>query len=246
MQVKLSNTLMISVVIPAYNEEKTIGQTLDSLVAQKTTQQFEVIIVDNNSTDKTASIVRRYKDTLRISLIKEQKKGRSPARRAGFAEASGTIIFSTDADTIVPVDWIEKMAAHFSEESTVAVTGICRINDCGWVINTLVNMYQHVSTLLYYSLFGHTWLSGFSFAIRKNIYEKAGGFDPELNCHEDTELSHRVKILGKIAVVRDPVVLFSGRRFQQGLIKGIWQYFSSWIMFFFLKKKQETYLSDVR
>jgi peptidoglycan-N-acetylglucosamine deacetylase len=237
---------MISIVIPAYNEQKTIGQTLDSLAVQKTQHPFEVIVVDNNSTDKTVKIVNAYRTRLDITLIEEKRKGRSPARRAGFAAARGDIIFSTDADVVVPPDWIGKMASYFADPSIAAVTGICRINDCGWLINTIVNLYQIVSTVIYNSIFHHTWLSGFSFAIRKSIYEQSGGFDPELNCHEDTELSHRVKKIGKIKVVREPIILFSGRRFQQGLIKGTWQYLSSWMKVFILKKKEETYLSDVR
>lgn len=237
---------MVSVVIPAYNEEKIISQTLDALANQRTTQKYEVIVVDNSSTDRTAEIARSYKDKMHIKVIEEKKKGRSPARRKGFQEAKGEIIFSTDADTIVPPNWIEAIMRYFSDSTVVAVSGRCKINDCGWFVNSHFNFYQPLAMKVYRLLFRHYWLSGFNFAIRKSVYEKSGGFDTSLNSQEDSELASRVYKLGKIKYIHNPYVVFSGRRFKNGLLRGLWQYAVSWGNYFIFKDMKKTYLSDIR
>lgn len=99
---------------------------------------------------------------------------------------------------------------------------------------------------LYGLLYGHCWLSGFSFAIRKSAYQNSGGFDPDLNAQEDIDLSFRVSKLGKIKLVTDTPVLFSGRRFKdQGLVGGIGDYITSF-KGYRSGKKNETSLSDIR
>lgn len=86
----------VSVVIPAYNEERYLAACLTSLQKQ-TLKNFETIVVDNNSTDKTAEIARRFG----AKVVKELKQGIIPARERGFREAKAEIIARTDADTIV-------------------------------------------------------------------------------------------------------------------------------------------------
>lgn len=95
---------MISVVIPAFNEEAYIKQCLTSLVNQQTTEAYEVIVVDNNSTDSTIQIVQKFNQLLNLKIIHEKVKGRGSARKRAFYETSGKIILSTDADAIVPAD----------------------------------------------------------------------------------------------------------------------------------------------
>jgi cellulose synthase/poly-beta-1,6-N-acetylglucosamine synthase-like glycosyltransferase len=237
---------MVSVVIPAYNEEKWIGKTLDSLVAQKTTEKFEVIVVDNVSTDKTAEIVRSYNRKLQIKLIKEKKKSRGAARRTGFAAAKGEIIFSTDADSVVPEDWIETIMEYFKDEKIVAVTGTCKIYDLANSKNVLFNTFHPISMKLFRVLMGNYWLSGFNFAIRKKMYDESGGFDSQLNAQEDTDLAFRVKRYGKIRYIPDPVVTVSGRRFSDGMVKGLYSYIDTYFKYFLFKDKENTDLSDIR
>ncbi len=240
------NNPSVSIVIPAYNEEKTLPKILDSLQKQRCKHDFEVIVVDNNSTDQTAKIAYKYKNTLNIKVIKEEKKGRSPARRAGFSEAKGEIILSTDADTVVPDTWIEQMVSNFVTSDIAAITGTCKIFDCSWRVNMIFNFLQPFFMHAYRMLFGHYWLSGFNFAIRKDIYVKSGGFNPNLNSQEDTDLSFRVSDLGKIKFVTSPVVICSGRRFQQGFLQGLYSYVKTYIFYFFLKNEEKTFLPDIR
>jgi glycosyltransferase involved in cell wall biosynthesis len=151
---------MVSVVIPAYNEEKCIEKCLDALVKQETTIKFEVIVVNNTSTDRTQELVKKYVRKLDLKLLDEKKKGRGSARHAGFQAASGNIIFSTDADTIVPIDWIEKIMGKFKKD-TDAVSGTCKIVDCGKFTNLFFNAFQPLAMKGYRIVMGHYWLSGF-------------------------------------------------------------------------------------
>ncbi len=236
---------MVSIVIPAYNEEKMIQKCLGSLVAQKTQQAFEVIVVDNNSTDKTYEIVQRYKDKLNVSVIKETTKGRGAARSTGFKHAKGNIILSTDADTILPSNWIEKMTHAFKNPQVAAITGTCKINDCSRFINFIFNIFQPFSMIFYRIVFGYFWLSGFNSGIRKETYEKSGGFNRKLNALEDVEIAKKIKPFGKIKFIYTTPVTFSGRRFKKGFIKGLLSYITIYSMYQ-LDKKRNIMLSDMR
>jgi len=236
---------MISVVVPAFNEEKNIAKCLESFLIQNTSKKFEIIIVDNASTDKTAQVVRTFEKKLPLRLVKENLKGRSPARKKGFSVAKGEIILSTDADTFVPPDWIEKMSEYFDSPLVSAISGTCRIDDCTPRVNFLVNHLQPLAMKIYRVIFGHYWLSGFNFGIRKDVYKASGGFNPKLNIQEDIDLSFKVSKRTKIKFINYPV-LVSGRRFRLGLIKGSYPYFKSFYEYYFLKDEKKVYLSDER
>jgi len=236
----------ISIVIPAYNEEENIAHCLDSIVAIKTDHVLEVIVVDNNSTDRTAKIAGQYADRLTIRVIHESVKGRGAARKTGFGEATGTIIFSTDADAVVPPDWISSFLETLKKDDRlVAATGLAEIQDCGAFRNTVFNTMLPIIVRWNLMLHGHIGLSGFSFAIKKSAYEAAGGFDATADAYEDLDLADRVHKIGKIGLVQKPRVIFSGRRFRKGLIRGTMEYLRPWVKKFILKKS-EVPLSDVR
>lgn len=236
---------MISVVIPAYNEEKTISACLESLKDQKTKRQFEVILVDNNSTDKTVTLARSFKEKLNLRIISEKTKGRGAARSAGFKAALGDVIFSTDADTILPADWIETFFTKLTNSKAVAVTSNNKIADCGTTTNTVYNALQPIFMRGYRALLGHYWLSGFSFAVYKDVYEKSGGFKYDLIAQEDVDLSFRVRKLGKIQYVPELPVVLSGRRYKSGLMRGFLQHQSTFVETFLLKRKNVV-LPDIR
>lgn len=237
---------MISVVIPAYNEEKNISKCLEALSRQSTSLNFEVILVDNGSTDKTVELAKKFNQKIDLKIISEKKKGRSPARKKGFDIAQGEIVLSTDADAIVPHNWVEEITSCFDNRKIIAVTGTCFINDCDWLTNTLFNFLQPLGMSGYRLIFGHYWLSGFNFAIRSNEYLQSGGFDENLNAIEDIDLSFKIKKIGKIKFLNNLPVLFSGRRFKKnGLMGGLMSYF---VLFWFYArgKRSKTFLSDVR
>lgn len=225
--------MKISVVIPAYNEEKSISSTLESLSAQVTKFPFEVILVDNNSTDKTIEVAKKYDKKMDLVIISETKKGRGQARKTGFAHANGEIIASTDADTTVPTDWVESIGNFFTRyPDEICITALCQYPSKKISIR-LFNYILPIIYRLFGLILGHYWLSGFSFAIRKDAYFKAGEFNSTLDAQEDSELSSRVSKLGKVHYLPALTVNSSARRFNNGLIKGLVPYVKT---FFYMKQ----------
>lgn len=234
---------MISVVIPAYNEEQNIKRCLEGFVHQNTANAFEVILVDNNSTDRTVEVAKEFEKSIPLRIVEEKEKGRGHARAAGFKAAKGDIILSTDADAIVPPTWIEDMAQAFEDPKVAAVTGPGKMIDASRVKNTLATLTLPFAMHLYALLHRHYWLSGFNFGIRKDIYEKSGGFK-QINGLEDIDLGFRVRKVGKIKY--KPIwVYMSGRRFKGGMIKGVGNYAKGYVDYMW-RKKPDVYLSDVR
>ena len=239
---------MISVIIPAYNEEEYIGSCLESLVHQRTRRPFEIIVVDNHSIDRTASVVRSFQKrrSIPIRLIREPVRRRGKARHTGFKAARGDILFSTDADTILPPYWIETFASVLEDDTgALAVTGTFRIDDCSPVINGMHTISKLLLVHAFRKVFGNRWLTGCSFAIRREAYEAAGGFNPDLDAHDDVDLAHRVSRLGRIRFFHRRQVTVSGRRYRNGFWLGLMEYPRTYIERFWLKKNR-VMLSNVR
>lgn len=227
---------MISVVIPAFNEEKTLAQTLQSLSNQTTKQKFEVILVDNNSTDKTVSVAKKFLKKLNLKIISQKIQGRGAARKKGFQTAKGEIIFSTDADAIVPPNWLIKHLKVLQNPQIIATTGYGFIQKGPIVYNYLFPVY----VFLYKLFLGHYPLHGFNFAVRKSAYQKSGGFDEKLNNQEDVALGLRLSKTGRIAWVNEPSVIVSSRRFKKGLIPGLYKPFLNFVNYLLFKKVKAT------
>ena len=228
--------MYLSVIIPAYKEEKVIESTLRSIDAylKRQTYDYEVLVVVDGVKDKTADLAKKFSKDLNLRIIKEEKRGRGAARARGFKEAKGEIILSTDADVSLYSGWIETMVSEIKKDS-IAVTTPCKIIDRSALNNLFFNYSLPVFMTIYRIVFGHFWLSGFSFGIKKDIYLKSGGFDSSLHAQEDTDLSFRVAKLGKIKFLNKPITV-SGRRLKDGIFAAYFDYWRSYFNFFVLKK----------
>ena len=178
-----------TVIIPALNEEDYIENCLRSLRDQ-TFRDFEIIVVDGGSTDRTVEISRKYAD--RVILAPGSKIGE--ARWIGVNEASGEIIVSTDADTLHPPDWLEKLTRHFEDPDVVAVGGaIYPLNPSETTLAYTAGLNTIANSL--------HWFIGSNMAFRKDVFEKAGGY-PLLIKGEDWSLLARLANYGR--TVYDP------------------------------------------
>lgn len=108
----------ISIVIPAYNEEDNILKTLYSLSKTDTKHSLEVIVVNNNSKDKTEELIR----LTGVICVNETRQGITIARNSGLAVAKGMYIINADADTIYPASWIDDMISPLINDKKVALT----------------------------------------------------------------------------------------------------------------------------
>lgn len=106
----------VSIVMPAYNEEENILQTLLSIANNETKWAVEIVVVNNNSKDQTEALVK----ATGIPCITELEQGITVARNAGLAVANGKYILNADADTIYPKDWIEQMIKPLAERENIA------------------------------------------------------------------------------------------------------------------------------
>jgi len=109
----------VSIVMPAYNEEENIVQTLASLCNNETPRSVEIIVVNNNSKDKTEELVLKCG----VRCILQSVQGITPARNMGLSVARGKYILNADADTIYPQDWIEQMVQPLDNDNVAAVYG---------------------------------------------------------------------------------------------------------------------------
>ncbi|WP_421943932.1 glycosyltransferase family 2 protein [Pedobacter sp.] len=108
----------ISIIIPAYNEEENILKTLYSLSVSTTKYSVEVIVVNNNSKDRTEELIR----ACGVICVNETRQGITIARNSGLAVARGKFIMNADADTIYPEAWIDNMINPLAESNEIALT----------------------------------------------------------------------------------------------------------------------------
>lgn len=213
--------MKISVVIPVYNEEKYIENCLNSLMEQEE-KPDEIIIVNNNCTDKTVSIVKKFSG---VKVINEKKQGIIPARNSGFDLASGYIITRCDADTILPSDWIKNIKKNFTnDKSIIAVSMPILIHDIlfGDKFIFLFYLYMFIPMLV----IGFYPLLGPSMAVKKITWEKIRQelcTDPK-KVHEDLDLSFHIRKLGKVYHDKNNLVLTSGRRIKNNPLSFFGEY----------------------
>lgn len=109
----------ISVVIPVYNEAEHLAACLEAIAAQSLAP-YEVIVVDNNSSDDTAAVARRFGF---VTLLREPRQGVVHARNRGFDAAHGDLIARIDADTVLPPEWLARIHSIFENPAVSAVSG---------------------------------------------------------------------------------------------------------------------------
>lgn len=200
-----------SIIIPVRNGGAFIGETLDSVSAQ-TNNDFEVIVIDDGSTDSTVSVVKsRMNDGLPILLITGDQNGVSAARNSGLHKASGKIVLFLDADDLLERNALAKFSETLNEtDANAALGGIQRMGEDGTILpgrdnRELVTGPNHLSHLLRKNFI----VNGGALAIRRAKVLDCGAYDEELTYGEDWEFWCRLAELGDFAIVPGaPVLLY--------------------------------------
>ncbi|RMF89532.1 MAG: glycosyltransferase [Methanobacteriota archaeon] len=208
----------ISVIVPTLNEEENIEACLASIYSQETDLEYEVIVSDGGSEDRTVELARNFTDLIVVS----DRRGTGIQRNEGATLASADHLLFLDADTLLLSDYLERAHRKFVEDpGLLAFSGSFIFpNRTPKLIFTekVMNSYFRARSRL-----GRATLPGFNINIRKEVFERIGGFrDVPL---EDIELSIKLRDAGTIRYFPDLYVITSSRRLEKmGLLGSIRYY----------------------
>lgn len=247
----------ISFIIPAYNEAKGISLCINSILSeikQNPERNFEIIVVNNASTDNTLEVLNKFPT---VSIVNEPKKGLVFARSAGAKEASGELLAHIDADCLLPKDWIKNCLEEFAlDKNLVALSGpqyyYDVYNDLNFFEKFIVITYHFISYQVYLInsqvLKIGSILQGGNFVVKKWAWEKIGEASSEFNFYgEDTDLCQRLFKLGQVKFSKKMEINASGRRLkEEGLVKTGGLYVLNYFSVLFFNKPFSKKYTDVR
>ncbi len=219
--------MRISVVIPAYNEESYLPDTLASL-GRLTRKPDEVIVVDGNSTDRTPQIAERAG----AKLLRIPKTTIGEAREQGLLHASGDVVATTDADTIVPRLWLARIEESIAPTHVVAVYSGYRVGD-GWFPYRFTVNVIHPPFFSLSRFWTRPIAPGQNTAYKRDAAIRVGGYPVDFQSAEDIEIVYRLKKVGTVVYRKDNYVTSSGRRGDEGIrlffrmAKGLWLYYTT-------------------
>jgi glycosyltransferase involved in cell wall biosynthesis len=205
----------VSVVVPAYNATATLGEQLEALAAQRLEEDWEVVVVDNGSTDGTEDLAWRYRDRFKAFTVIDgaSRRGVSAARNAGATAARGELLAYCDADDVVAPGWLQAMADAACHYDLIG----------GWLD---VRPLNDDSTRSWHHPWPRDQLRSWllpcavsaNFAIWAHVLRDLGGWSSEYEAGgEDTELSWRAQLAGyRLGFAHDAVVYYRYR-------SGLWQ-----------------------
>jgi GT2 family glycosyltransferase len=216
--------MKLSVIIASFNRSQSLLHVLREFSRQIVPKgvEWEILIVDNNSTDGTADVVSQFvsADPDRYKYLRENRQGKSHALNTGILAATGEIVVFTDDDCIAAPDWLSSIASEFSADPSLTILGgrvelYCK-DDRPVTIRTYKERILFSKAEQLFSL-----IPGCNMSIRKSVFEAVGEFDPLLGpgtqmgaVSEDTDFIYRVFKKGfKIAYSPDVLVYHNhGRR----------------------------------
>jgi len=231
--------MTISVVIPAYNEEELLPKTLASL-SQLDRKPDEIIVVDATSTDKTAQVAEKSG----AIVITVPKGTIGFSRQKGLEKATGDIVAFTDADALLPHDWLHRIEKALATPGVVGYFGGYRVFDGPCAYKFFINTIQPIWNVFLFALFRMPMATGQNMAFYRTLALVAGGFPPEFKMAEDIEIARRMMTKGKIVFTQKEYVSASGRRgFEKGLILRTFKVF---FLYFLFRKADTIGFPDVR
>jgi peptidoglycan-N-acetylglucosamine deacetylase len=190
---------LVSIIVPAYNEEKVIGRTIESLL-RSTYRHFEIVIVDDGSSDRTSPVVsEQFAAEPRVRLLTKENAGKAEALNFGLRVSEGGIIVALDADTIFQPETIGSLVARFRDPLIGAVAGNAKVGNrvnivTRWQALEYITA-QNMDRRAFASLNCITVVPGAVGAWRRELVERAGGFTSD-TLAEDQDLTLRVRRLG--------------------------------------------------
>jgi glycosyltransferase involved in cell wall biosynthesis len=200
---------MISIVIPALNEEKYLPECLHSLKEQSCANEPEIIVVDNGSTDGTVEVAKAGG----VRLISCERRGVAYARQAGAEAAKGEVIVQVDADTTYPPGWLERIEEYFVlHPKSAGVAGrYVYLKPAAWApIEHSFRKYLNKTGMVV--LRRPVAVSGANFAFRRSAFVQSGGYDPASLYPDQWGIARQISRFGRIDYDHQSIVKTSARR----------------------------------
>ncbi len=232
----------ISVVIPAYNEEKYLPGCLDTLNKQTYPREsFEIIVVDNNSKDKTAQIAKDKG----AKVYQETEQGYIFALNRGLQEAKGEIIAVTDCDTEVTPAWLTEIAKGFADPKVVGATGNMKVKEKSPLVTFLSSSFYNWFVRANF-LVGKPHIAGFNLAVRSRALKEVGGVDKAYTTGGDVDLGLRLKKVGKVVFLNKAWTHASMRRFDKSFTRALREFGKAYIWTVWLRRSPGIKLNTIR
>ncbi|MCB0209517.1 MAG: glycosyltransferase [Anaerolineae bacterium] len=209
---------IVSVIIPAYNAEQSLGDQLEAIYRQDFDGDLEVIVIDNGSTDNTASVVRYYQQKMAyLKLVQApERRNRSYARNEGVKRSRGSLLLFCDADDVVREDWVKVMSNALKEHTLV----ICPAETRLLRDSTENEIHLNGTSLKEIYLDFLPVAMGCNSGVRRHLFEEAGGFSENFPRNQDVDFSWRLQLMGHdIHLTRDTVIYYRPRNTYKGVIK---------------------------
>jgi len=213
----------ISVAIPVLNEIRNIPTLVKRLRAQETEYTFEIVVCDNDSDDGTLEWLQEQED---ITVVHEPTRGIPIARNAAVRASRAAIILQTDADTIIPKNWIQGMGDALINEKNDFVSGAVQLGDgeinhirlVRMIPEFTLQMWNGSEKFIPTSLLGNGFYErgsyGLNMGFSRALFEKVGGYDENLVWLEDFDFATKSKRMGaKLTHIEYPAAATSARRF---------------------------------
>lgn len=203
----------LSIIIPAHNEEALLGATLDALQAalRENGEPAEIIVVDDASTDRTAEIARAHRATVVAASVRQI----AAARNAGARQAHGEMLIFVDADTIVSAR-ILRAAVRAMRDGAVG-------GGAGAAFEPGAPPWAHRAIgLARWILRTAGWAAGCFVFARRDVFERAGGFDERYFASEEIHLSRAIKRLGPFVILRDTVLTSARKAEHYSMAHSLW------------------------
>jgi glycosyltransferase involved in cell wall biosynthesis len=233
---------LITVVIAAFNEEKDLPKCLTAITTQDFPKDdYEIIVVDNNSTDKTAEIAKSFG----ARVVTESKQGNTFAVKKGMDSATSEIIANTDADTVVFPDWLSTIRQIFEDKKVVAATGTAYIKSGNSILD-LVYRKIYEAFILFNFLIGKPHMTGFNMIVRKKVYDEIGGIDASFTMSPDVDLGLRMGEKGKVVFTTKLKAVTSFRRWQTTPLEALKVYAKGYLWTIWFRKPPPVAQKPVR
>jgi len=193
----------LSIVVPAYNEERLLGGTLDSIqrAVEILSCPYEIIVCDNNSTDRTGEIARAHG----AKVVFEPVNQIARARNAGAAAASGDWLVFIDADSSPSKELLAEMRKAMDSNGIVGGGATVDLNNSRPDIKAWVGLWNAMSRTL-------SWAAGSFIFCRADAFRRIGGFSTEFYAGEEIDLSRRMKKLGRFVILHRHPLRTSDRK----------------------------------